>query len=517
MGNYDFKLDLDTRNTMSLINNWIEKESVVLEFGPANGRLTRYLKDKKSCLVTIVEIDAEAGSEASQFAEKSYVGEEEGNIENYYWTKTTKKYDYIILADVLEHLSDPRKVLQNCFSVLKDNGKILVSIPNMAHNSILISLFNDEFEYDKTGLLDHSHIHFFTNTSFKKMINNTGLYIYKTEPIYSRVGNNEIHNTYEDVPIEVSTAIRKRKPGSIYQYVYMLGKLADKENTKVTYEDIDQYEEQETTCFWTTSLSDEISVKNSFSQKYSGAEKNTVEFNMSFVSMGKTIRWDPLEHNCVIILNDCFYETQDGRCIKLKYVRSNSVVKLGQFFCFETDDPMIFFEIEKSNEDIKRIVFSFSILKQSFVMSENDKLALKEIIQYTFTDEQKEKEKIQLETINQLYIDVAHRDKDITELKKFIDARNLEFEKQKIEIDHLSIQNEQKRQIVDSQLIKIEQQENVLEEHLREIEKKSQEIEKQSQEIEKQIQEIERQAQTIEAYKHPIKHMLKKIKENRRE
>ena len=41
MGNYDFELDLKTRNTMSLINGWIREKSTVLEFGPANGRLTR--------------------------------------------------------------------------------------------------------------------------------------------------------------------------------------------------------------------------------------------------------------------------------------------------------------------------------------------------------------------------------------------------------------------------------------------------------------------------------------------
>ena len=125
MGDYDFRLDLNTRNTMSLINRWIDRETVVLEFGPANGRLTKYLKEEKSCAVTIVEIDAESGREASAFAEQSFIGKKEGNIENYCWMKTSRKYDYIIFADVLEHLSNPKDVLKNCCSVLKEQGKIL--------------------------------------------------------------------------------------------------------------------------------------------------------------------------------------------------------------------------------------------------------------------------------------------------------------------------------------------------------------------------------------------------------
>lgn len=74
MGNYDFELDLKSVNTMSVINEWIKKETNILEFGPANGRLTKYLKYEKNCTVTIVELDEESGKEAKQFATKSYIG-----------------------------------------------------------------------------------------------------------------------------------------------------------------------------------------------------------------------------------------------------------------------------------------------------------------------------------------------------------------------------------------------------------------------------------------------------------
>ena len=459
MGDYDFRLDLNTHNTMSLINRWIDRETVVLEFGPANGRLTKYLKEEKSCAVTIVEIDAESGREASAFAEQSFIGKKEGNIENYCWMKTSRKYDYIIFADVLEHLSNPKDVLKNCCSVLKEQGKILVSIPNMSHNSILISLFNDEFEYDKTGLLDHSHIHFFTNTSFKKMIKNTDLYIYETEPIYSRVGNNEIKNTYEDIPIEVSTAIRKRKPGSIYQYVYMLGRNAEKKKETIVYEDIDKYEEQESTCFWTTPVSDEICTNNSISRKYPGEEKVTIEFDLEAIEIGNIIRWDPLEHNCCLVVDECYGETKDGDCFELEFIKSNATIKLGRYFCFETEDPMIWYKINRSENGVKKIVFTFNLIKHSFVVDENIKSVLEEIRNNSFTEEYMEKERIRSETIQQLYVDVNHRDKDIAELKSYIDSQNLKMAEMSREIETLT--------------------------------------------------------QTLEAYKHPLEHICKKILEDR--
>lgn len=493
VGNYDFELDLDTRNTMSLINGWIEEHSTVLEFGSANGRLTRYLHEKKYCSVTIVEIDEDSGKEAAEYAEKSYVGPKQGDIGQYYWTKTEKKYDYIVFADVLEHLSKPREVLLKCLLVLKDTGKILISIPNVAHNSILIDLFNDKFIYDKTGLLDQTHIHFFTHTTFQKMLKNTGLYIYHTEPIYSRVGNNEIANTYEDVSIEVSTAFRKRVSGSIYQYVYMLGQDPSKENLQVSYETIDQYEDQETTCFWEDPVSHEIKRENSVSRIYAGKERDTIEFDVSSKKISKVIRWDPMEHNCVISMEDGYTEFQDGSKRKLKYVRSNADWQSDSWYLFKNSDPMLFYEIEESKEKVQKIVFSFRIWKHSFLLKENDDQLLQELKRAEEeAQKEKEKENVRTETIKQLYKDVEHRERDISELKEAIEVFN-----QKIKQLNATIER-QKQEISDEK---------------RKISEQEKKIEQQENEIARQGEIIELQTYKIEAYQHPLRNAYKKVRE----
>ena len=101
MGKYDFDLELYDANPLNWIASRVTKGTRVLEFGPANGRLTRYLKEEKECLVDIVEIDQESGEEAAEYANNALLGKEKGDIEKYYWLELNEKYDFVIFADVV--------------------------------------------------------------------------------------------------------------------------------------------------------------------------------------------------------------------------------------------------------------------------------------------------------------------------------------------------------------------------------------------------------------------------------
>ena len=149
MTKYNFELDFKKENSLSIIIGFIKKGSKILEFGPANGRLTKYLKNEMNCEIDIVEIDETSGKEASLYARKSLIGEKFGNIDNELWVDEleNEKYDYIIFADVLEHLKNPVRILSLAKEFLKLNGSICFSIPNLAHNSVIIDLFNNKFNY----------------------------------------------------------------------------------------------------------------------------------------------------------------------------------------------------------------------------------------------------------------------------------------------------------------------------------------------------------------------------------
>ncbi len=99
-----------------------------------------------------------------------------GNIEDMPKLPYEEEYfDYIILADVIEHLVMPEKVLGKMKKYLKLDGEILLSIPNVQHWSVVLPLINGEFEYKDSGILDRTHLKFFTYKSITEMLENMGM------------------------------------------------------------------------------------------------------------------------------------------------------------------------------------------------------------------------------------------------------------------------------------------------------------------------------------------------------
>lgn len=347
MNNYNFELDLSNTNTMSIINKWIEDGCRVLEFGSANGRLTKHLALHRKCSVTIVEIDAISGQEAAQYATKSYIGAELGDINKFYWYNDTFQYDYIIFADVLEHLPNPDTVLEKCKSLLAPQGAILVSIPNIAHNSVLIDLFNDNFTYQDTGLLDSSHIHFFTYHSFYKMVTELNLFIVHQQPVYSRVGWNEIQNNYDDISYVVEQELRERKSGSIYQYVLYL-QPANATTKSLSFNEIvpfsNDLREEEATCFFVPenkNTNDFIHIGVTYFN-----DITEHHFRFSIGTIVKSIRFDPLESSGIVIIHNIKVKPINNIPQDASVSCHNASYNLGNIFYFKNPDPQIEIDID---------------------------------------------------------------------------------------------------------------------------------------------------------------------------
>ena len=85
-----------------------------------------------------------------------------------------KKFDAIILADVVEHLKEPVKLISLLKDFLKNDGIVIASTPNIAHLYIRLCLLFGKFPYSKRGILDETHLHFYTKKSFKKLFENEG-------------------------------------------------------------------------------------------------------------------------------------------------------------------------------------------------------------------------------------------------------------------------------------------------------------------------------------------------------
>jgi 2-polyprenyl-3-methyl-5-hydroxy-6-metoxy-1,4-benzoquinol methylase len=97
--------------------------------------------------------------------------------------KLEKKFELIILSHVLEHFSNPEILIKECLSLATKDTIFLIALPNIRHLSVLMPLiFLDEFEYKTSGILDNTHLRFFTKKSAIAFIEESGLEIIQYVP-----------------------------------------------------------------------------------------------------------------------------------------------------------------------------------------------------------------------------------------------------------------------------------------------------------------------------------------------
>lgn len=347
---YETELHLDFNNTMSIMINEITDHSCILEFGPASGRLTKYLKEKKHCNMYIVELDSEAAAIASKYAEQTVIGD----IENYEWLKKFQdtRFDYILFADVLEHLYHPQQVLEKCKQLLKPNGYIMVSLPNIAHNSIIIDLLLDRFRYQNTGLLDNTHIRFWTMENIDKMFSELQLYIDLKTATYTQVGFNEIANSYGDIHNISPSALKTRRRGEVYQYVYKVTPNINAANR----DEICQY-------------SDYYYIQWFLDQGQGFTDNNKVKYTLIWDTFsqhycieldGNTpkVRLDPINTSCMIQIRNLTASDLTEKQIPIQPESTNAVSHFNDIYIFNEPQPVIVFE----TMNIKKITFDIDYL-----------------------------------------------------------------------------------------------------------------------------------------------------------
>jgi len=138
-----------------------------LDIGCGDGATLEWVKATKRCEKTYgIEI-----SESSYLKAKKILDETLNiNIEKEKNFFMKKKFDLILVLDVIEHLIDPWKFLNLIKSRLNEGGSIIISVPNIRHYSILKDLiFFGNWEYCQSGILDRTHLRFFTKKSLKKI------------------------------------------------------------------------------------------------------------------------------------------------------------------------------------------------------------------------------------------------------------------------------------------------------------------------------------------------------------
>jgi len=153
----------------------VPPNSRVLEFGCATGYMSEVLASRRGCSVVGIELEPAAAEIARRRCERVIVGDAE--TLDLREALGADRFDAILFADVLEHLRDPAALLKRVQPFLAEGGSVIASIPNIAHGSVRLALLGGEFRYRELGLLDNTHLRFFTRESIQDLFEESGYLI----------------------------------------------------------------------------------------------------------------------------------------------------------------------------------------------------------------------------------------------------------------------------------------------------------------------------------------------------
>jgi 2-polyprenyl-3-methyl-5-hydroxy-6-metoxy-1,4-benzoquinol methylase len=151
----------------------------VLDIGCGAGRLGEAIKQRQDAWVSGVEIDADASSAARQRLDHVWAGD----VEQLDLEIPPSSFDAIICADVLEHIRDPGRLLTQARDWLAPGGRLIASIPNVRHHTVVSSLLEGNWTYEPAGLLDETHLNFFTRRDMIDLFDRAGFHVTEQQAV----------------------------------------------------------------------------------------------------------------------------------------------------------------------------------------------------------------------------------------------------------------------------------------------------------------------------------------------
>lgn len=148
-------------------------ESIVrcLEIGCGTGSTLAWIKSVYGSETIGVDISEMAAERAKGSVDRMIVG----NVENLRLPIPAKSLDVVLCLDVLEHLVDPWSVVQRMSRLLKPSGCLIASIPNVQHATVILDLLRGKWNYTTEGLMDSTHLRFFTYSTARELFERFGL------------------------------------------------------------------------------------------------------------------------------------------------------------------------------------------------------------------------------------------------------------------------------------------------------------------------------------------------------
>jgi 2-polyprenyl-3-methyl-5-hydroxy-6-metoxy-1,4-benzoquinol methylase len=199
----------------SPVLRFVDAGQHVLDLGCATGWQARQLVER-GCTVVGVEVDADAAERARQWCRRVVVADLD--VHDVGADLAGERFDVVAAGDILEHLRDPARTLRSVASLLRDGGTVVASIPNVAHGSVRLALLTGEFPYEEAGLLDRTHLRFFTRASVEELFAASGYAIDQLERVHVPIDQATPYDR-DRLPAGVEDAVAAMPEATTFQFV----------------------------------------------------------------------------------------------------------------------------------------------------------------------------------------------------------------------------------------------------------------------------------------------------------
>lgn len=205
-------------SSLNLLTDLIEAGARVLDLGCGTGALGRWLARRSGGVIIdgVTFNEAEAG-----IAQANYRQITVGDLEALDLLKEFEPhaYDAIVCADVLEHLKNPASVLEQCKTLLAPAGQLLISVPNAAYAGLIAELMHGQFRYRDEGLLDRTHLRFFTRSGLLEFLALGGWHVNSAQTVQRELTESEFAQPFDALPPAVARYLLTQPDALTYQFI----------------------------------------------------------------------------------------------------------------------------------------------------------------------------------------------------------------------------------------------------------------------------------------------------------
>lgn len=217
MSTYNTEVDLgEANNSQTQAYDLVGEGKDVLDVGCWKGDLGRALATN-GCRVSGVDFDEAAAAVAREAYDHVVVADL--NTTPLSACFPPASFDVIVFADVLEHVLEPARVLADAATLLREGGYVVLSIPNVTHGSVRLALLQGRWDYTEAGLLDRTHVRFFSRRGLVDLVSEAGYVMDELRSTVVDVLSREVVYDHDALPPAIIEWVRDQPDAMTFQFM----------------------------------------------------------------------------------------------------------------------------------------------------------------------------------------------------------------------------------------------------------------------------------------------------------